>query len=240
MMPPEWKYASGHKSAQNMKICPETWMPGGNFGRKYAAHLSHVSLCVNGDTDEPIAHKWCFRWISVNISLSSSSSSSSSSRCLQSRYIFLAFFQLCQNDSVFDLNKCEKFKSERSKPWFGAAEDVKPSGSSRSPTYISGLLHRKDREGQNLQKWNLSFFQQPPNVYLREGFLPQFMWWHMWLWGGGWVAVFWLGYHHTVAFTGKKLATMKIEMVRYRRAQKRLIASLRRRTESLNPWGLGH
>ena len=40
-------------------------------------------------------------------------------RVSQSRYIFLAFFQLCQNDSVFDLNKCEKFKSGRSKAWFG-------------------------------------------------------------------------------------------------------------------------
>ena len=160
MMPPEWKYASGHKSAQNMKICPETWMPGGNFGRKYAAHLSHVSLCVNGDTDEPIAHKWCFRWISVNISLSSSSSSSSS-RCLQSRYIFLAFFQLCQNDSVFDLNKCEKFKSERSKPWFGAAEDVKPSGSSRSPTYIRAFA-QKGQRGTKFAKVKSQFFSATP------------------------------------------------------------------------------
>ena len=167
MMPPEWKYASGHKSAQNMKICPETWMPGGNFGRKYAAHLSHVSLCVNGDTDEPIAHKWCFRWISVNISLSSSSSSSSS-RCLQSRYIFLAFFQLCQNDSVFDLNKCEKFKSERSKPWFGAAEDVKPSGSSRSPPHIYQGFCTERTERDKICKSEISVFFSNPLMFICE------------------------------------------------------------------------
>ena len=83
-------------------------MPG-NFAPKYAApHLSSVSLCVK---------QAVFPKNPPHRPLS------------QSRYIFLAFFQLCQNDSVFDLNKCEKFKSARSKPGDSGSEDVKPLGS---------------------------------------------------------------------------------------------------------------
>ena len=118
------------------KICPEIGMPG-NFAPKYAApHLSSVSLCMfpKNPPHRPLS---------------------------QSRYIFLAFFQLCQNDSVFDLNKCEKFKSERSKPWFGAAEDVKPSGSSRSPTYIRAFA-QKGQRGTKFAKVKSQFFSATP------------------------------------------------------------------------------
>ena len=206
-----------HKSAQNM---PRNWDAGQFWPQICRPPLPCLFVC-----------KASLRWSDCSQVFPKYPPFHPLPRVSQSRYIFLAFFQLCQNDSVFDVNKCEKFKSGRSKAWFGFEWRCKAFRKLSSHVYIKAFA-RQDKVCKCEIYFSSFFFA----CYVLQVFCCCLV-------GdtcdseceGGSILTWVSSLPPAWLLRAKTHPTMKIEMVRYRRAQKRLIAGLRKALRTGSP-----